>query len=468
MADNIRPLSPAGADGPSGRDEGDKPDETGKPGKWRLKSVPGPAPERKLPVPKPAAVPATARPVPVPAKTKPAGVPAAPKSPPPQASGPPVLPVASPARMRNRHWGLIASFVALVLAPLAALAFYLWSIAEDQYSSVTGFTVRSEEGAAAAEMLGGLAQFTGNPTATDGDILYEYIQSQDLVRQVNEQIDLRAHYAQHWPDDFLFSIWPDASLEDLLWYWQRMVTISYDQSSGLIEVRVLAFDRETAQTIAGEIVRLSQDLVNDLNIQAREDAIGYARDNLDQAEARLKSIREDLMEFRSRTRIVDPEADIEGRMGVMSNLQQQLAEALIEYDLLRDTVSPSDPRVEKAQRRIDVIRERIAVERQTFTSANTDTGAIGEDYPTLLAEYESLVVDGEFAAEAYQLAQAALDLARDTAARQSRYLATYIRPTLAEDAEYPRRFVLLAMAALFLLMAWSIMTLIYYSIRDRG
>jgi capsular polysaccharide transport system permease protein len=41
-------------------------------------------------------------------------------------------------------------------------------------------------------------------------------------------------------------------------------------------------------------------------------------------------------------------------------------------------------------------------------------------------------------------------------------------PTLPQTAEFPQRFVLSALTALFLLLAWSIGVLIYYSIRDRN
>ena len=379
-----------------------------------------------------------------------------------------VQPIASPARMKRRHWGLVASFVLLVLAPLAATIFYLWTYATDQYLSTTGFTVRSQESGGATEILGGLAQFAGGTVASDSDILYEFIQSQEMVEAVDAKVDLRAHFSPRWPEDWAFALWPDASTEDLVWYWHRIIGISYDSGTGLTEVTVVAFDPETAQAITTEIVNQSQDRINALNAQAREDAMRYAVADLEEAVARLKTAREALTRFRTRTRIVDPESDIQGRMGVMNSLQQQLAEALIEYDLLRGTASDNDPRVTKAQQRIDVIRARIQSERQTFTSDNTDTVAVGEDYPTLISEYESLTVDLAYAEETYRAALTALQVARDDAARQSRYLATYIKPTLAHDSEYPKRFVLAGLAGLFLLLAWSIMTLIYYSIRDRS
>ena len=379
-----------------------------------------------------------------------------------------VQPIARPAKMKRRHWGLFASFLLLVLVPLAGVIFYFWTYATDQYISTTGFTVRSQESSSTAHLLGGLAQFTGGSTASDSDILYEFIRSQEMVEIVDKRVDLRAHYSQPWPDDWVFALWPDATLEDLIWYWQRIVGISYDSGTGLIEVQVMGFDPEMAQRINAEIVRESQDRINALNSQAREDAMSYANADVETTIVQLKAAREALTQFRTRTRIVDPAADIQARMGVMNNLQQQLAEALIENDLLSTTTSSNDPRLTKAQQRIDVIRERILIERQTFTSTNTETGALGEDYPTLISEYESLAVDLEYAEESYRVALTARELARNDVARQSRYLATYIKPTLSQTSEYPERYALSALIALFLVLIWSILALVYYSIRDRS
>lgn len=388
-----------------------------------------------------------------------------------QAVPPPVVevqPIAAPARMKKRHWGLAASFVLLVLLPLAAVIIYLWASANDQYLSTTGFTVRSQESGGATELLGGLAQFAGSSTASDSDILYEFIQSQEMVEAVEADVGLRSHYSAVWPQDWAFGIWPDATMEDLVWYWHRITGISYDSGTGLIEVTVSAFDPDTAQAVARVILSESQDRINALNNRAREDAMRYARADVEEAVERLKEAREALTRFRTRTRIVDPESDIQGRMGVLNNLQQQLAEALVEYDLLRGSAPETDPRVTKALQRIDVIRERIRIERQGFASDSTETGGVGEDYPSLIAEYESLSVDREYAEEAYRAALTALSVARDDATRQSRYLATYITPTRADASEYPRRFVLAGLAGLFLLLIWSIVALIYYSIRDRS
>jgi capsular polysaccharide transport system permease protein len=370
--------------------------------------------------------------------------------------------------MKRRHWGILFSFILMVLMPIAAVVLYLYVVAEDQYHSISGFTVRSQEESSANQLLSGLASFAGGSVATDSDILYEFIQSQEMVEAVDKRIALRPHYAQHRPGDWFYALKPDASREDLIAYWNRMVGISYDSGTGLIEVEVRAFDPETAREINRAIVAESQNRINALNQQAREDAMRYARADLEEALELLRSAREDLTSFRTRSQIVDPERDIQTRMGVMTNLQQQLAEALVEYDILRGGTLGNDPRVRDLERRIDVIRERIQIERQNFASSSRETGGLGQDYPSLIAEFERLTVDREYAEELYFASLTALEVARDEAVRQSRYLATYITPTLAEEAAYPKRAVLAGLVALFLLLAWSIAVLIYYSIRDRS
>ena len=373
--------------------------------------------------------------------------------------------MAEPARFRRRHMGIVWSFAILVLLPILVTASYLWGVAEDQYASTVAFTVRREDNTSGA-LLGGLAQLAGGGGMSEADILYEFIQSQEIVSAIDERVGLGAVYSTHWPGDPVFALWPDARIEDLHDYWGRMVRISYDQSTRLIALRVLAFTPEDAQRIAGEIVAESQRMINDLNNQAREDVMRYANADLDQALARLKDAREALSLFRTRTRIVDPAVDIQGRMGVLNNLQQQLAEALIENDLVLGSTQESDPRRNQTARRIQVIRDRIAAERQTFASAE-GSGDADENYPELIAEFERLTVDLQFAEEAYRTALAAVDLARANASRQSLYLAPYIRPTLPQTAEFPQRLVLTGLVSIFLLLIWAIGSLVFYSIRDR-
>ena len=265
--------------------------------------------------------------------------------------------------------------------------------------------------------------------------------------------------------DPIFSFDPAGSIEDLTTYWQRMVRISYDANSGLMELRVLAFDPIAAQQIADAIVEKSSTMINNLSAIARADATRYARADLDLAVERLKQAREALTAFRISNEIVDPTADIQGQMGLLNLLQSQQVEALIDFDLLRDATSDRDPRLVQARRRLDIIEARIREERRKF-GVGID-GENGSSYAETIAGFERLTVDREFAEQAYAAAQASFDGARAEANRKSRYLAAYITPTLAERAEFPNRPLLIGIVALFSFLGWSIMALSYYALQDR-
>jgi capsular polysaccharide transport system permease protein len=375
-------------------------------------------------------------------------------------------PMARPARVKRRHWGLLASFLLIVVLPVAATGIYLRGWAVDQYASILGFTVRSENTTSASDLLGGLGATLGATSGSrDSDILFEFIRSQELVAAIDAELDLRGIYSRHQAEDPVFGFDPSGTVEDLTTYWQRMVRTSYDASSGLIELRVLAFTPEEAQAIAAAINAQSTTMINNLSAIARNDATRYAREDLDLALERLKTAREALTAYRVENQIVDVAADIQGQMGLLANLQAQLATALIDMDLLRSTTSDSDPRMSQARSRIAVIEARIEEERRKFGTAGSGPG--DRSYAATVGEFERLTVDREFAESAYIAALSAFDVARAEANRQSRYLAAYVGPTLAERSEFPRSLLLTGLVLMFSFLIWSILCLIYYSLRDR-
>lgn len=371
-----------------------------------------------------------------------------------------------PATMKKRHYGLIVSFCIIVILPVTTAAWYLYAKAADQYASTLGFTVRSEDVSSAVDILGGLSSSLGGGSGSqDSDILYEFMRSQQLIQNVDDKLALRKIFARHRDTDWLLSFDPEGTIEDLTRYWQRMIRISYDAGSGLMEVRALAFTPEDAKAIAEEIFIENSQIINELSAIARSDATRYAAEDLDQAIERLKQTREALTTFRLTNQIVDPNADIQAQMGLLTTLQTQQAGALIDLDLLADIARDGDPRLEQAQRRLDVIEARIEAERQKFGVGGQGPG--GVEFATTIADFERLTVDREFAEMAYKASLSARDASVAEANRQSRYLATYIKPTLAQKSEFPQRIILTAMIALFSSLFWSIFSLIYYALRDR-
>lgn len=377
--------------------------------------------------------------------------------------------------LRLRHFLIMLSFVLFVVAPSVVSGVYLWTVAVDQYASSVGFSVRREDAGSPTDILSGLTNFSGS-SSTDTDILFEYLQSQKLVSEMDAEIDLKDRWSLPadaptlWkiPSlDPVFALKQDASIEDLMDYWDRMVRVSYGTGAGLIEIEVRAFSAEDATTIAELLFSKSSQMINDLSAVAREDGIRYTSDELAKAEERLRTAREVLTRFRNINQIVDPELDLRSQASLLANLQAQKAEALIELDLLTRTVRENDPRLVQEQRRLEVIDERIAQEKLKLGGASQASADSDQGFADLIGEYEGLVVDREFAEEAYISARAAHDSAISEARRQSRYLAAYLEPTRAQSAAYPERLTLQVVISLFLLLLWGVVILVYYSVKDR-
>ncbi len=374
-------------------------------------------------------------------------------------------PAATTARMRGRHWGVVISFVSLVILPILICSLYLMVKTADQYASFSGFTVRqTSQPSPAVEILGGITDLSGASTA-DTDILYNFLYSQELVDSVNQELDLYAMWSKP-QDDWVFGFDAAGTIEDLVAYWTRMVSVSYDGGAGLIELRTLAFDPDDAQRINEKVFEESSRMINELSAIAREDATRYAKDDLDRSVERLKVARNGLTVFRNENQIVDPDAAIQGQVGLLNTLQQQLADALIELDLLRETTRTGDPRIAQLTRKSKVIRARIAEERRKLGFGSLK-GETGRAFAEVIGEYESLIVDLEFAEQSYTSARANYDTAVAEANRQNRYLAAYLKPTKAERSDFPKRLLLMGLFGLFAVLIWAVGVLVFYSLKDR-
>ncbi len=381
---------------------------------------------------------------------------------PPAPPAEPTQKLAPRASMKRRHYGAVISFLLLVLLPIAGAAYYLFEIAKEQYASTVGFAVQKEDMPSAVELLGGITELSGSSSSSDTDILFEFIQSQEMVRLIDDKLDLNAKYVLE--EDPVFSLADGAKIEDMTDYWQRMVKVFYDSSSGLIEIRVHAFSPEDATAIATAIFDESSRMINEMSAIARDDATRYAAEDLERASDRLKEARQVFTQFQTRTQIVDPQADVVGQMTVLNTLQTQLVTTQIELDLLLTTTNSTDPRIQSLERRIDAISDRIEAEKRRLVESDNE---LDNAYSELLGEYEALAVDKEFAQASWLSASAAYDAARAEAVRTSRYLASYIGPTRAESSQYPQRFLILALITGALFMGWAILTLVFYSLRDR-
>ncbi len=456
---------------------------------------PAPAPVATAPKPAPAPVPAAKAPAVAPpvAADKPVAAQAPAKSPAksnvallnfpatkPQDKPGHATPAKKPAasgikgilgKLKIRHAVIAGSFMALVALPVAAASLYMVFIAADQYHSTASFSVRSIESGGGADILGMFTQASTGDTTSDSYILSDFIRSRTMVEAIDRDMDLDQVFARRGGDWF-FSMSSGLPIEDQVDYWNSMVNVEYDHSSGIIAVTVKAFTPQDAKTIADEVVRNSEQLINELSAAARAEVVQAASNEVMAAELRLRETRRALRAYRDETQEVDPVEAARMAAELIGTLEQQKSQYQAELTTALSQMGSDSPRVRVLQSTLASIEAQIASERRRLGSglpATEESAANGGgDVASRIQRYEELETEREFAERTYTSALGSLESARQDAARKQRYLAVFGYPTLSQAAQYPQRGLAILLVLLGSLFVWAIGVMGYYNIKDRA
>lgn len=360
---------------------------------------------------------------------------------------------------------LLWSFVLCVLLPIGLAVTYYAAFATDRYAARAGFSIRGIDTSAGIDGIGALTGLAASgSTTSDSYIVLSYLASRALVEAVDSNLDLRGVYASS-EVDILSRLAKGANIEDFLTYWGRRIGTQFDPTSGIIEFEVQSFSPQHAREIADEVLQLTQTLVNDLSANARNDALRFARKEVELQEMRLRDALGAIRDFRVSEQSVNPSASAALEIQLIASLESRLIDVNARIAALRQTLDADAPSVNALRRNAEALEAQI-VERRQAIGTNVIDGLGVSTVTQQLALYEELEVERSLSQQAYASALVSLEQARRDADRQQRYLAIHLRPQIAQSAVYPRslRNILILSFALFAI--WGIGSLVTYSVRD--
>lgn len=377
----------------------------------------------------------------------------------------------SKSKAKRRHRLIVFGFCLIVLLPSILFSGYMFFWASNQFHSTTSFAVRSSSQSAATDILGMVLDGSSDSTTSNSYIVSDYLQSQAVLEDLESSLNLEAIFNRPGAD-WLFRMGKGLSIEQQLAYWNSMVSISFDVTSGVMTVEVRTFRPEDSVNIAKAILYRSETLVNNLSESNRRQSVRYAEETVARAEARLKAIRKQMLAYRDETQEVSPEDNARIAMEMISNLDKEVVSKQAELKTLKTYLNDQSPRVRLLNQEISALKTQIESERRRLgdgpsRGANA-TGAGSKDRLALrISNYSDLKLEEEFANKFYTTALAGLESARQDADQKSMYLATFIKPTLSQEAQYPHRFLYSLGVFLTLFGLWGVAVLMYYNIRDR-
>lgn len=381
------------------------------------------------------------------------------KTPPPTTHTGVALPPMPRRARRKRFGGLVglSALLAIGIPTLLAVAYYGF-LASSQYVTTFQFAVRGPSQASAR--AAGTPSFGAGAgmMSPDSFVVTDYINSPQAVADVEREVDLRAIFAK--PDvDPWSRLTPGFRTEELNAYWTRMVWASFDLISGNVSVSVRAFTPQESLRLAQFLVASSNEMFRKLNVQAQQDFVRAADENVKRAQEQLDRARQALFVFREESGgLVDPDRTAQAGAAIADELRKQLVTLRTQYASIKAS-APNSPLLFSIASQISVIENQIGKDPLGTAKARSAT-------PETLAEYQSLDLERQYADKQYTEALALRNQAYLTAQNQLSYLALFVAPTLAQTSLYPNRPRAIATVVLAASAAWFVGMLIVFALRD--
>ncbi len=353
-------------------------------------------------------------------------------------------------------------FVITVLIPTSCAIVYYSFIASDIYISESRFVVRSPQRQQSTSVLGAIFSNSGFPQSQDDVFsVHDFVLSRDALKQLNSQFNLkeifgteRADFLSRYP-----ALFSDTSFESLYKYYIKHISIDSESASSISTLRVRSYDQKTAYEINVALLVMSESLINQINLRARNDLISYASAEVKEAELKAKEAALNMAAFRNKRAVFDPERQSATQLLLVSKLQDELIATKMQLTQVK-TIAPDNPQITVLQQRAIVLQRDMDIEMAKVAGSGDNS------LTNKTTDFERLGLDKAFADRQLASALASLETARNESRRKQLYLERIVQPNTPDASLEPRRIRSVLIFLILGLVAWGILSLLIASLRE--
>lgn len=351
-------------------------------------------------------------------------------------------------------------FLIAVVIPTFLAIVYFGFVASNVYISESRFVVRSPD-KQTSSALGALLKAPGVSIA--GDEIYavqEYVESRDALKALNRDGFIDRMIAGPGLDRFerLYSFGFHETFEGKYRYFQHRVDVQNESASSISTMKVRAYRSQDAYAMNKRLLGLGEALVNRLNDRSRGDLIRFSQDEVNDARKEAERTALALAAFRHRSGLVDPEQQAGIELQLISKLQDEMIAAKTQLLQLR-AFTPENPQ-------IPVLRTRIAgLSAEIGREIDKVTGG-GNSLASASVEYQRLTLESKFADRQLASAMTSLESARNDARRKQVYLERIVEPNVPDEAQEPKRVRNIFSTFALGLVAWGVLSMLLAGLRE--
>lgn len=365
---------------------------------------------------------------------------------------------------RLRSWFSLRLFdhAVRVILILAVLASAYWLIfASNRYVSEANVIIRKTDTVGAPSFdLGMLVSGVATVDRANQLLLRDYLLSVDMLKKLDQSLDLRTHYSSS-DHDLVSRMWfQDASLEWFHRHYLRRVEVEFDDFSGVLRIKVQAYNPEMAQAITQQLVQEGERYMNVLGHEMAQVQVNFLVTQVDQAQDRFQKASQDLLNYQNKAGLLSPQATAESINAIVAALEGQRAQLQTQLASLPKTLDRDHPNILMLKQSLRAVDAQIKEEKLKLA---TPSGGTLNKY---VEEFYRLEMNVQFTQEIYKSSLSALEKGRIDATRMLEKVSVLQSATLPEYPMEPRRLYNTLVTLLLALILAGILKLLKSIVLD--
>ncbi|NIG18548.1 capsule biosynthesis protein [Pantoea sp. Al-1710] len=348
----------------------------------------------------------------------------------------------------------------IILLPMALLLIYLVIFSQPRYMSESKVAIKRSDDLTSSSLNFGLLLGASNPSSAE-DALYlkEYINSPDMLRVLDKQLDFHEAFS-HSGLDFLNHLAKEETAERFLQYYRDRISIAYDDKTGLLDIQTQGFSPEFALKFNQAVLKESERFINELSHRIARDQLSFAEAEMEKARVRLDASKSELLAYQNSNNVLDPEAQALAASTLVNTLMGQKIQMEADLRNLLTYLRDDAPQVVSAQNAISSLQAQIDAEKSKITAPQ------GHKLNRMAVDFEEIKSKVAFDTELYKLALTSIEKTRVEAARKLKVLSVISSPQQPQESTFPNIPYLIACWLLVCCLLFGTLKLLLAVIED--
>lgn len=324
-------------------------------------------------------------------------------------------------------------YVPLILAAmLTSLAGVYWfAVAAERYVADAKVIIQTPSNGSHFSLRG---MISGGNLNNKSDLLYlmDYLTGQDVFGQLDDKFKLTQHF-QSDKVDFVARL-KSGSKIDAHERYQELVTVTLDDYSGVLSVKVSLYESGLSADVAKELLKIGEAYLNKINLEMVFEQVEIITQQTNEMKDALIQSRKNLLLFQNQHNLLSAEGEIATLQGLISELEGQVAAKEVEFNVVGKSMTKRSYSYSKTEKELTALKEQLAQARARLSGVSH-----GQSFTSVLSKYEELKLQAEFDLEMYASAMRTLELTRAESAKQLKKVVVLQSPNSSDIASEPER-----------------------------